>query len=609
MNAFTDIRSGEKESPSEYMRRIFKITGYALSVNKVFIILMLVASLLIIIMSATMGTTFSQKEPFIFISSGLGFFIPIIMFQHMFKRGEYDFYASMPIKRSRFFWGFALAGIISFLMIYLFIFVLMAILGLSEITEYFFAGLVLFFTVYSSALVAIMLSKSFFAFFLIFIILNAFVFETFSLLWEIIGVNSEVYFFKSKGLIYFFSPFSAMDLFYSERGMFGLLPLGMAVIEFAAAFFLHRIRNNEGRSPLVFAKTRYPLQYIIMFMAAFPVGVGKFYNMTCIIDPNELKSIGGFWDITFLDDPFVMYTPILILVTFIMTNMIFENTPRGVFRKVYHLLTFTAGYVVLYFLVIGGLIYPNVPQTFVPFESNAAVVMAQDYESRPRAEYDAVYEAWQKAQKDIYDYLDANYSNDYGQYSGGFEEDSEYQHLNEICEKAFDEYNRWENFSSESAAEYCLRSTGVTMYLITDKEYIGYLSKKVKENAEMRNYVDWAFGYQNIIAEPAIGIENNPGVNDRFYNEYYYNNATIMNIRFFDLSQDKIALLSDNFEVEWYEAMSYHVYGNYGNHKFDLRTFVDTEEGLNEFESHTAEKFFTEDLNKLRYNFNPNSVY
>ena len=37
MNVFTDTRSGQKESPSEYMRKVFKVTGYALSVDKVLI--------------------------------------------------------------------------------------------------------------------------------------------------------------------------------------------------------------------------------------------------------------------------------------------------------------------------------------------------------------------------------------------------------------------------------------------------------------------------------------------------------------------------------------------------------------------------------------------
>lgn len=610
MNAFTDIRSGGKESPSEYMRKVFKITGYALSVNKVFIILMLLASLLTIIIFAGMRTG-SIKEPFIIITSGLGFFIPIIMFQHMFKRGEFDFYAAMPIKRSRYFWGFTLAGIIAFLIIYFFIYVIMLVMNFREILECFLPGLVLFFTVYASALLAIMLSKSFFVFFLTCIVLNAFVFETIRVLWNIIGVNFEAYYFKSKGIIYFFSPLSAMDLFYSGRGLYGLLPLGMAVIEFAAAFFLHCIRNNEGRSPLVFAKTRYPLQYIIMFMAAFLAGLGRLSDLR--YEVSDEKNIGNFCRIFFRDESFITTTLIVIFVTFIMTNMIFENTPRGVFRKIYHLITFTAGYWIVYVLVIGGLIYPNAPQSFVPFESNAAVVTAQSYESKTRAEYEAVYNAWQKAQQDISDYVDANYFNpDKNEYQSGFEEDSEYQRLNEICEKAYNEYNRWDlfgNMYTERPAEYYLRSTGVTMYLITDKEYISYLSERVKENAENANYVDWVFGYQNIVAEPAVSIEDNPGANDRFYNEYYYSNATIMDIRFYSLSEERMAQLTGNFGEEGFEAMYNHVYYNYGNHKYDLRTFVDTEESLKEFESHTADSFIADDVSGIRYNFSPNSVY
>ena len=51
------------------------------------------------------------------------------------------------------------------------------------------------------------------------------------------------------------------------------------------------------------------------------------------------------------------------------------------------------------------------------------------------------------------------------------------------------------------------------------------------------------------------------------------------------------------------------IYRNYGEHKFDFRTFVDTEAALKEFESHTEDSFFTNDLSGIRYNFSAGSVY
>lgn len=54
MNAFSDTNTktgGASERFAEYMRKTLKISLYALSVNKVFIVLMLVLSLLIIVIS------------------------------------------------------------------------------------------------------------------------------------------------------------------------------------------------------------------------------------------------------------------------------------------------------------------------------------------------------------------------------------------------------------------------------------------------------------------------------------------------------------------------------------------------------------------------------
>lgn len=609
MNVFTDTRSGQKESPSEYMRKVFKVTGYALSVNKVLIVLMLVASLLVLVINFNAGGSYTAMEPFVIIPAGLGMFIPLIMFQHMFKRGEFDFYAAMPVKRDRYFWGFTFAGIIAFLMIYLFIFIILAVMNFNQSFQYFLPGLVMFFTVFSSALLAVMLSKSYFVFIIILIVLNLFVFETLSIIPAVVDVNQSLYNFALRNVVSLFTPLYAIQLFdmNDSSHMIGLLPLITAAVEFVLAFFLHRLRGSEGRSSLAFPKIRYPLQYIVMFMAAFLVCVSGFGGFHFYGE----RSMGSFINNVFDGDSYIPLTLIVILITFIMSNMIFENSPRGVFRKIYHLITFTAGYAAFIFLIIGGLIFPNVPINFVPFESNAAVVMARSYENRTKSEYDAVYDNWQKAQQDITDYISAN-SKKSGDIVYFEDDDEEYRRMEEVCSEAFEEYQMWSIHGGDK--EYYLRSSGVTLYLITDKDYLSYLSEKVRENGEMQNYVGWEFGYQNIVAEPALSFEdylreNEESDDERFDKEYYFSNATILDIRFYVLSEEKIALLSDNFKTEGYDAMYSNIYRNYGEHKFDFRTFVDTEAALKEFESHTEDSFFTNDLSGIRYNFSAGSVY
>lgn len=562
---------GAKESAWEYIRKTLKITGYALSVNKVFIVLMLVVCFLTVIICDGNVTGGREEDSYIIISAALGFFMPLIMFQHMFRRGEYDFYAAMPIKKSRYFWGFTIAAVAAFLMIYIVVTSVNGIItGLPDHKcGCFFSGLALFFSVFCATMLAIMLSKSLFAFFVAFIIINGFVIETFEVLWHFLEVNFNTYFSATQGIISFFTPFIAAQLFYPENQYWamGFLPLIMAAAELAAAFFLHRIRNNDGRSPLAFSKTRYPIQYLIMFMAAF------FANANHISARNRIRDFTEFCNKVFRGD-IILNTLIIILITFILTNMIFENSPRGVFRKIRHLFIFTGMYGIIYFLIIGGLLYPNLPQNFVPFKSNAAVIYVYNYEERSEEEYNASRNAYDKAWEDVYN-CDTS--------------DADYERLHEIAVEVGENHSRWQiAYVDESISEQrYLRATDVTAYFVTNGEYIDYLSQKVKESSPIHIYSINEQGYNGILSDYEDFDES---ANSYGYNKTKIENTRIVDIVFYDMYNDATEEDINN----WIQNGKYLHERSVSKHGYGVTTFTEKDEDIEQIKANSAKSVVKE---------------
>ena len=246
-SANANDKSAISERAKEYMRKTFRIALYGLSSNKVFIVLMFMVSMITFILTMNAWNySMGEQVGFIAISGLLGVFMPIIMFQHMLKREEYDFYTAMPVKKSCYFWGFGLAAFMSFLMIWLILFFVIGILGFPEGIKYFFPGFMLYFTVSSATVLALVLSKSVFSFIMIFFILNGFVAELFAVFMSLFVLDERIYFVTLKNIIYFFTPFTSVRLFVSEDAdrLLGMLPVIMGGIQLAAAFLLHRIRSG-----------------------------------------------------------------------------------------------------------------------------------------------------------------------------------------------------------------------------------------------------------------------------------------------------------------------------------------------------------------------------
>ena len=483
-SANANDKSAISERAKEYMRKTFRIALYGLSSNKVFIVLMFMVSMITFILTMNAWNySMGEQVGFIAISGLLGVFMPIIMFQHMLKREEYDFYTAMPVKKSCYFWGFGLAAFMSFLMIWLILFFVIGILGFPEGIKYFFPGFMLYFTVSSATVLALVLSKSVFSFIMIFFILNGFVAELFAVFMSLFVLDERIYFVTLKNIIYFFTPFTSVRLFVSEDAdrLLGMLPVIMGGIQLAAAFLLHRIRSGEGNGTLAFQNTRYPIQYLIMFMAAFtPMLVFSSYYY------GVKKSFESFITRTF-NNGWLVGMIIIIFGTFVVTNMIFENTPRGVFRKIRHLFIFTAGYGIFYFLILGGIVFPNIPITYVPFNSNMAVVSVYDFEEKTEEEYSEII-----AKRNDTMLARDNYG---GEYEGS--------DVDVVYTETSDEMYRWQIIYEDDIPKYFYRKSEVVSYIVTDKEYLKNISRKLAEESKIYNddfYRWWPFGYPNIIS-------------------------------------------------------------------------------------------------------------
>lgn len=572
----TNNKGAIGEGAGEYMRKTFRIAIYGLSSNKVFIVLIFMASLITFILTmSAWNRTMGEQVGFIAVCGISGVFMPLIMFQHMLKRGEYDFYTAMPVKKSCYFWGFGLAAFMAFLAIWLFLCFVVSLLGFSYVTRYFLPGFMLYFTVSSATVLALVLSKSVFSFIMIFMILNISALELFATFLSIFNVDNQVYMFSFKKVIGFLTPFYSTQLFFTDDRdwlITGLMPVVMGGIQLAAAFLLHRRRSGEGQDTLAFSWIRYPVQYILMFMAAltpaFMYRVGY----------SRGKSFADFVGFTFDDGWFVGITLAVIFGTFVITNMIFENSPRGVFKKVRHLFIFTAGYWIFYLLILGALLFPNIPYTYVPFKSNMAIVSVYGFEEKTEAEYNEMMTEYNRAGLEYDNYRD--------KYSGEYAE--ERKRLKELYNEAIEEERRWRTVEEEDKAEYFYRKTDVASYIIIDSEYLRNFSGRLAEMSKKYKdsyYHFWDFGYPNIVSEARAVPDFNTSYSE-IDKKYYFDNALVFETALYELTDsqyDEFLKLfgKDGFVRE--DGMFFRY-----NNRYFFRAYADSPEAPEKFSENAA---------------------
>ena len=324
-----------------------------------------------------------------------GLLIPTVMFAYVQQRRDREFYHSMPVRRGQYFIGYAAAGFVMFAAPYLLMCVVMGLLGgyIDVVFSFVFQSLALYLVIYANVTFSVMFSGSFLSSLVTLIFLNTFpVIVTYCSLQLNPIMDYSAYYTFLNPYIYIFTPLSGgYTLFDSfvNQGIFGWVlwvQLGIAVIELALAYIMYKYRKGETTMAVAFPKTRYILQYGVMFLVAF-FCTSIFSSLTI-----------WFGDYRFhLTTEAVIMTVIMTFAAFVILNMILEQNFRAAFHKIRHLLIFGVAYVVIVAALIG--ITGSMPRWVVPIRTDAILITQRRYistyddpkENYPGYDYSEVY--------------------------------------------------------------------------------------------------------------------------------------------------------------------------------------------------------------------------
>lgn len=589
---------------NDYIRKTLRVSLFGLKNNRMFIALMFIfsVSLALIWGNGSHGDNSGYNR---IITAAMGVLLPVIMFGYVQKRNECDFYNSMPIKRSQYFIGYTISSFLAFLIVYVPLNLLLAAFR-SEYANHFFHGFAVFFVIFAVTVLAVMLSGSLFSTVVTLIILNLAVFEIWTLILMTAGVDTDAYINTSSlHIIYMFTPFSIIDINNIDMRT-ALLMLLAAAVNLAVSFFLHRFRRSESSLAVAFPRTRYVIQYMAMFLAALFMSSQNAYRYSPYYNYSDGRSFGNFVKTTFNYPDFFPYAFIGIFVVFVITNMIFENTPRGALKKLRHLFIFSAGYAAFFIFVIGGVLYTNMPFTFVPFDSNLVLVSVYTYECKGKVEILDESASGAYSIEDRYDgnggYRGRSWSGVYdepeattGFYESGTEIAQTGMPPSAVTETAetvqpkvfppdFDPNGEsWTySYTEDGYTYYIGRNDDTEVFLITDKEYIDYLCERVRKAEET---VSPSLGLGNILES------NKPWSNDLyspdFISDKFEGETDIYtcNIQFFSMNGEDYGKYTARLEQDGGEIGN--LKNMYDNH-FLVRTYIDTEESYEELVSHAA---------------------
>ncbi|MDE6580313.1 MAG: hypothetical protein K2K41_07255 [Ruminiclostridium sp.] len=305
-----------------------------------------------------------------------GFILPIGLFSYVHKRRSCDFYNSMPVGRSQYFFGYALTGLAVFTVSFCWMFVVhFVLLGFSNIFPCFLPPFALFITIYCSMIFAVCFSGSIMSALVTFVLRNCIYVSIVLLPLVIAGVDMNSYFdfFFEKPLCVL-TPVTAVGCWAADWYGIMLLQVLVALVELAMAFLLHRYRKSETTMAIAFPKSRYPFQYIVTLMAAFLVDALVMYSIDFMnirddTDYNFFKS-NDFYLL-------ILITLIVIIISFAFLNIILEKNGRAAFSKIRHLFIFTACYALVMFTIFNW-IAPNIPYQVLPFNPEYAVICVND---------------------------------------------------------------------------------------------------------------------------------------------------------------------------------------------------------------------------------------
>lgn len=387
-----------------YTKKLFGITKFGIENNYVLIGIILLISCLLMpaltILSIMdnrryMDDTDAQAIVRIYgaaLAYFEGFALPLGLFSYVHKRRQCDFYNSMPVRRSQYFWGYVLTGIIVFLMSFGWMSLAhFVITGFRNILPCLLQPVAAFLVIYCSMILAVCFSGSVMSTIVTFTVRNAVVISVILLPILISGADMDPYMELLGKKICVLTPVTAIGAWIEEWYDVMLLQLPVAAVELTAAFFLHGHRKSETTAAIAFPRSRYPFQYIVMLMTALLtdalLSFIMLYNYGGGLDEDTIM---GFARNDFY--MFIFLTAIIILVAFIILNIILERSGKAAFSKIRHFFIFSACYGLILFILF-NYIAPNIPYSVLPFKPDCAIICVREYTiTKEKNDYDHEYE-------------------------------------------------------------------------------------------------------------------------------------------------------------------------------------------------------------------------
>ncbi len=372
-----------------YTKKLLKITWFGIENNYTMIGIILLISCFLMpaftVLTLTMNNSgymdeSSAQSVIKVYGTGLayleGFILPIGLFSYVHKRRSCDFYNSMPVGRSQYFFGYALTGLAVFTVSFCWMFVVhFVLLGLNNIFPCFLPPFAMFITIYCSMIFAVCFSGSIMSALVTFVLRNCIYVSIVLLPLVIAGVDMNSYFdfFFEKPLCVL-TPVTAVGCWAADWYGIMLLQVLIALVELVLAFLLHRYRKSETTMAIAFPGSRYPFQYIVMLIPAFLVDAFVMYSI-------DFMNIRDDTDYNFFTSNefylLILITLIVIIISFVFLNIILEKNGKAAFSKIRHLFIFTACYALVLFTIFNW-IAPNIPYQVLPFNPEYAVICVND---------------------------------------------------------------------------------------------------------------------------------------------------------------------------------------------------------------------------------------
>ena len=380
-----------------------------------------------------------------------GLLIPSVMFAYVHKRRDRDFYHSMPVKRGQYFIGYFASGLAMYVAPYLLMCVIMGLFGggrIDVVFEFTLQSIALYIVIYATTTFSIMFSGSMLSSIVTLVFLNTFpVIVTFCSLSLSGTLDRSAYQALLAPYIFIFTPLSGGYGFYSafiDYGVYDWLlwvQLGIAVVELVLAFIMYQFRRGETTMAVAFPKTRYILQYGIMFLVAL--------LSTAVFSTS-------FWWLGDGGTTTIIWTAIFVFVAFVLMNMILEQNFRAAFHKIRHLFIFAASYVVILALIVS--LVSSLPSFVIPIRTDAVLICHQHFvttEDEPDGFDEERY--WKY------------YT--YGEYAG------------EYASNVYSDSNGRELYRIDLGEDY---------YMVTDPEQVKVLTKRISDyENSTHEYIDY----------------------------------------------------------------------------------------------------------------------